>query len=133
MSNFSTVLNQFCNDCFAVILSVAISIFSGFIGYLIFGESSSGVAFFVSLVIAVLVGGFGSCLIVKLISKQHPFPILLLSSVLLLTFMIILLVYSGFSIKILFSKLDAFCGGIVGILATGIMELGASCYGLSLK
>ncbi|MGN0033040.1 MAG: hypothetical protein ACI358_04595 [Candidatus Limimorpha sp.] len=121
MSKFSTIVFQFFKDCLAVILSAAVVMLSCLIGVMLFGEGSSVLAFFVSLFITVIVGCFASAIIIRLLSKQHAVTILLLSSLLLLVYIIVSIVSSD--ISIIEMELDAVSGGIVGIVAAGIIEV----------
>lgn len=127
MSKISNVLNQLLDDIVAVFLSFCSFWLAFGICYFLFGEESSLLSYIATFVITTLGGTFGASVLCKLVAKQHAVPMLILSAVMLLTFIIIMIIVYGRPIEfiiMLFSEpFNAVNGGFLGFIFTGICAI----------
>lgn len=127
MGKIGAFFDQILNDFIAVFLSIGAVMLSFGICYWLFGEDSSLLAYFATMVIMVILGGFGSAYLIRIVAKQHKVPVLLVFALLLIALVISVLIAGGDftdSILFLFSQpYNSINAGILGIFIVGVLEL----------
>lgn len=140
MSKFDLFLDCLVRDFFAVVLSMACISLSMGLCYLLFDERTSFFVYFISFIISMLIGGYGSLLVVKLLLKKLPIGhtaavSLIISLATLFCFLVLPAIEMGglweYLTFVFGSPYDCISGSCLGLVIVSIMYLCPSLLGVA--